>query len=140
MKKSGHAPCFSGKREMVNIVPSTERIWGLFFRSARSLSKTAPKSSLGLVSFTSMILPGPDCQEHMLFRKAGNPGEMVNIVPSTERIWGLFFRSARSLSKTAPKSSLSLVSFTNMSLSLYMQAFSESGKSGRNGEYQKSKT
>ncbi len=40
---------------MVNIVPSTGRIWGLFFRSARSLSKTAPKSSFSPVSEVSKI-------------------------------------------------------------------------------------
>ncbi len=102
---------------MEAIALSTGRICGLFFRSAQSLSKTAPKSSLGPVSFTSMSLPWRELQgKRILFRKAGNPGEMATIVPSTERIWGLFFRSAQSLSKTAPKSSLGPVSFTNMSL------------------------
>ena len=103
--------------EMANIVLSTERIWGLFFRSARSHSKTAPKSSLGLVSFASMILFWGELRgKCILFWKAGNPGEMANIVLSTERIWGLFFRSARSHSKTAPKPSLGLVSFASMIL------------------------
>ena len=102
----------------MNIVLLTERICGLFFRSARSHSKTAPKSSLGLVSFASMILSWGEFQgKRILFRKVGNPGEMVNIVLLTERICGLLFRSARSLSKTAPKSSLGLVSFASMILS-----------------------
>ena len=60
---------------------------------------------------------------------------MANIVLSTERIWGLFFRSARSHSKTAPKSSLGLVSFTSMVLPWQTHPFPESGKSGRDGDY-----
>ncbi len=65
----------------------------------------------------------------------GNPGEMEAIVPSTERICGLFFRSAQSLSKTAPKSSLAPVGSTSMSLPWHTHIFPENGKFGRNGDY-----
>ncbi len=103
--------------EMANIVLSTERSWGLFFRSARSHSKTAPNSSLGLVGFASMVLFWGELRgKRMLFRGAGNPGEMASMALSTERSWGLFFRSARSHSKTAPNSSLGMVGFANMVL------------------------
>ena len=69
----------------MNIVLLTERIWGLFFRSARSLSKTAPKSSLGLVSFASMILSWGELQgKRILFRKVGNLGEMGTIQNSPQ--------------------------------------------------------
>ena len=97
---------------------STERLCGLFFRSARSHSKTARKSSLGLVGFASMLLSWGELRgKRILFWKAGNLGEMEAIALSTERLCGLFFRSARSHSKTARKSSLGLVSFASMILS-----------------------
>ncbi len=105
---------------------STERIYGLFFRSARSHSKTARKSSLGPVSFLSMILPW----QTYTFLKNGKSGEIENIVLSTERIYGLFFRSARSHSKTARKPSLGLVSFLSMILPWQTYTFPKNGKSG----------
>ncbi len=108
-----------GKREeMANIALLAERLCGLFFRSARSHSKTARKATLGPVSFAGMVLAW---QRHIF----SGIRERWRLSRLAERLCGLFFRSARSHSKTARKAALGPVSFASMVLAWQRHIFSE---------------